>query len=72
MVQNTYRNGAATRIGFGIAAVEEYDAVTTISQFISDLSVNIEPVERLVELCNDLQLDPIHLQDVVSDFLEIN
>ena len=69
MVQNTYKNGDATRIGFGIAAVEEYDGVTTILESISDISANIEAIERLVQYCNNLQLDPIHLQDVVTDFL---
>ena len=69
MVQSTYKNGNATRIGFGIAAVEEYDGITTILESISDISSDIEPVEHLVELCNNLQLDPIHLQDVVTDFL---
>ena len=68
VVQSTYKNGDITRIGFGIAAVEEYDGVTTILESTSDLSSDIEPIERLVELCNDLQLDPIHLQDVVTDF----
>lgn len=69
MVQSTYKNGNATRIGFGIAAVEEYDGITTILKSISDISVNIEAIERLVQYCNNLQLDPIHLQDVVTDFL---
>ena len=69
MVQSTYKNGNATRIGFGIAAVEEYDGITTILESISDISSNIEPVKHLVELCNNLQLDTIHLQDVVTDFL---
>ena len=69
VVQITYKNGDSTRIGFGIAAVEEYDGVTTILESISDISTDIEPIERLVEVCNNLQLDPIHLQDVVTDFL---
>ena len=69
VVQSTYKNRDITRIGFGIAAVEEYDGVTTILESISDISTDIEPIERLVEVCNNLQLDPIHLQDVVTDFL---
>ena len=69
VVQSTYKNGDITRIGFGIAAVEEYDGVTTILESIPDLSSDINPIECLVEVCNDLQLDPIHLQDVVTDFL---
>ena len=48
--------------------MEEYDGVTTILELISDISTDIEPIERLVKVCNNLQLDPIHLQDVVTDF----
>ena len=69
VVQSTYKSRDITRIGFGIAAVEEYDGVTTILESISDISTDIEPIERLVKICNNLQLDPIHLQDVVTDFL---
>ena len=36
---------------------------------IKDLSTNKTRVEKLVLLCNDLQLDPIHIDDVVEDFL---
>jgi hypothetical protein len=49
--------------------MEEYDGITTILESISDISSEINPVKRLVELCNNQQLDPIHLQDVVNDFL---
>ncbi len=72
MIQSTYKNGADKRIAFGIAAVEEYDGITTILESISDVSSDIEPVERLVKLCNDLQLDPVHLQDTVNDFLAVS
>ena len=37
---------------------------------INDLSINKDRVSKLVYLCNDLQLDPIHIDDVVEDFLE--
>lgn len=33
------------------------------------LSHNRQAVEWLVERCNTLELDPIHLEDVVQDFL---
>ncbi len=54
VIQNTYKNEDTTRIGFGIAAVEEYDGITTILESISDFSSDIKPIERLVELCNAL------------------
>ena len=46
VVQSMYKNGDITRISFGIAAVEEYDGVTTILESISDISTDIEPIER--------------------------
>ena len=70
VVQSMYKNGDITRIGFGIAVMEEYDGVTTVLESISGLSLDIEPIEHLVKFCNNLQLYPIHLQDIVSDFLE--
>ena len=69
VVQSMYKNGDITRIGFGIAVMEEYDGVTTVLESISGLYLDIEPIERLVKFCNNLQLDPIHLQDVVTGFL---
>ena len=38
--------------------MEEYDEVTTVLESISDLSSDIEPIERLGEVCNNLQLNP--------------
>ena len=69
VVQSTYKNGDITRIGFGIAVMEEYDGVTTVLESISGLYLDIEPIEHLVKFCNNLQLEPIHLQDVATDFL---
>ena len=70
VVQNTYKNGATTRISFGIAAVEEYDGVIIVLESVSDISSNIKSIEHLVKICNNQKLDTIHLQDVVTDFLE--
>ena len=49
--------------------MEEYDGVTTVLESISGLYLDIEPIEHLVKFCNNLQLEPIHLQDVATDFL---
>ena len=69
MVKSTYKNGAAKRTAFGIAAVVEYNGVTTVLESISDISSDAKAVKRLVRLCNRHQLSLIHLMDVVSDFL---
>jgi hypothetical protein len=68
VVQNTYQYGRNTRIGYGIAAVTEYDGVITVLNSMSDLSADIKLIEGLVECCNSRELDPIHLEDIVTDF----
>lgn len=71
VVQSTYQGDNNTRIGFGIAVVTEYDGVTTVLNSVSDLSPDVQLVEGLVERCNSQELDPIHLKDIVTDFLAI-
>lgn len=34
-----------------------------------DISIHKEKIEKLIELCNKGNLSPIHLEDVVEDFL---
>lgn len=36
---------------------------------MEDLSLDREKVERLVKLCNELALSPLHFRDVLEDFL---
>ena len=42
---------------------------TNGGQRIDDLSFDKQRVQDLVDLCNQLQLDPVHLLDVAEDFL---
>lgn len=46
---------------YGIRCDEEY---------IPDVSADKSEVEYLVKLCNDGGLDPVHLFDVVTDFVD--
>ena len=69
VVESIYKSGTAARTAFGIAAVEEYDGVIMILRSISDISSDLKQIERLVQTCNVLRIDLIHLQDVVTDFL---
>lgn len=71
VLQSTYKNGVAKRISFGIAGIEEYDGTITVLDSVSDISSEIDPVEELVDLCNDQQLSLIHFRDIVSDFLAV-
>ena len=54
---------------FGIALFTRNGNRSKLIKAIPDLSTDRMAVEKLVGLCNDLQLDPIHLDDVVEDFL---
>ncbi len=59
------------RHSYGIAAVVMYDDIPAILDSIVDLSTNAAAVAMLVENCNMLALDPIHLRDVVYDFVTV-
>ena len=37
--------------------------------FVSDITTDYEEIERLADLCTAKELDPLHLEDVVQDFL---
>lgn len=69
VVKNEYINEDKTRIGYGIAVVEEYDGNVSVLDSVSDICLDVNSVEELAELCNRSKLDPIHFHEVISDFL---
>lgn len=56
-------------VTFGIAVVVDCDDCVTILDSYMDLSSDQSKVTELIELCNTLKLDPIHLPSVVEDLL---
>ncbi len=52
--------------GYGIRV---QNTSTTEANTYADISTNREEIVRLVSLCNELQLDAIHLEDVIEDML---
>ncbi len=50
-------------ISYGITVRSNGETIMTIS----DMSLNRELVDELVSRCNSLQLDPLHLYDVIED-----
>ena len=58
-----------TQSEFGIAATVMYDECTVVLAAVYHISCNRMAVTALAALCNRLKLDPIHLPDVVYDFL---
>ena len=54
---------------FGIAVVCDCDGGSILIDTYSDISFDWERIVTLIEQCNSEELDPIHLPDVVEDFL---
>ena len=69
VVQETYMDETAPRTAYGIAAVQTDDNCLVVMHSIADVCVEPAPLHQLVQCCNQLNLDLIHLQDVVDDFL---
>ena len=55
--------GTYVTYGISVRTVEEEIA------FISDVSTDYEEIERLADMCTAKALDPVHLGEVVQDFL---
>ena len=66
MICDTYEDEVGTHTGYGIAVVD--CRANTISA-ATDLSSNKSEVAELVSRCNELELSPVHVKDVVEDFL---
>ena len=55
---------------FSSYGIDILDSMTNdLLRSVPDISLEREPVESLVWLCNHLHLDMIHLDDVITDFL---
>ena len=54
---------------YGIACVEEIDGKLELIAEMPGITANLKDAQRLVSLCNEGNLSPIHLKDVVSDLI---
>lgn len=61
--------GSGERVTYGIEVFEETELGNKMAIVISDISFNREAVQTVVELCNRLELSPVHIYDVVDDYL---
>ena len=73
VVEEQYAMGSKTRLSYGVAAFDsaEKDGLSTIVASIHDITDNKEDLAELVRQCNLLELSPMHLQDVIEDFLSV-
>ena len=64
---NLFHQDIGNYSSYGIDAVDKKSGIPIRS--ILDVSLEKEPLEKLIFLCNKLRLNIIHLDDVVEDFL---
>lgn len=65
--EEVYGLGNCSRISWGITAYT--DADKNQIAVIHDITSDRQALEELVEKCNRKHLSPIHLNDIVEDFL---
>ena len=69
--EEKYLLGDTTRISYGIVAYADSttDEIAAIVASARDISNNKTRIEQLADLFNRMELSPIHLDDVITDFL---
>ena len=60
---NTFFNNANASYG-----IDVIDKQCLIRQY-TDLSDNFEELQKLIELCNSLDIEECHIDDIIEDFL---
>ena len=71
IISETFSLNGHARIAYGIAmyAHIEHTGTSSIVATVCDLSADKESVLELINACNEGNLLPIHLYDVVEDYL---
>lgn len=69
VVKSTYPCDSNQQEEFGIAAVEVYDGCAAVLTAVYHLSTDLDAVTAFADLCNRLELSPLHLSEAAEDFL---
>ena len=71
ITEETYSFSDIARTWYGVAAYAEAEKEGTacVVEIVHDVSDDRRRLGALVDLCNLLELDPIHVADIVDDFL---
>jgi len=71
IMQEIHSAKTTDRISYGIAAYSNFDedGSATVIAAVNDVTSDRQAIANLVSLCNQLELSPTHLHDVVEDFL---
>ena len=66
VVNETHDSGADS---FGIQVISQSCGCSTVVEIIRDVCSDEKKITQLVDMCNTLRLDYVHLYDVIDDFL---
>lgn len=71
VIRENYILGTAERTSYGIAAYAnaDTDSSATVIAHVADITSDEAKAVELAELCTRLELSPMHLYDVVEDFI---
>ncbi len=71
LIEETYVFRDRSRVSYGIAAYAdaETDGSASVVASVRDVSPDKDRVLDLIKLCNQVELSPVHLFDVIEDFL---
>ena len=62
--------GASSRTSYGISIMEEANEMPGVIESITDISENMQEVNRIVEYCNNAKVSIAELSDIVEIFLK--
>ncbi len=73
IVKEIYILNQMSRTSYGIVAYScsEDEGTANIITSVHDVTSDRNSIEKLISLCNSLQLSAIHLDDIVEDFFAI-
>ena len=71
IIEEHYSANGHARTAYGIAvyADAEADGAATVIASVHDITSDAHSLAELVQRCNRASLSPLHLKDVIEDFL---
>ena len=71
VVKEVYILGTQMRVAYGIAlyANADSESIATVLMSFSDITSDEQKINELVLLCNQYNLSPLHLADILEDYL---
>ena len=71
ITKEIYSLGTESRVSYGVAAYAdaEKDGTATIVASVHDITSDIRGLLKLISECNSLAVSPIHLENIIEDYL---